>query len=263
MRRALKGRSSQDAPPGLDAEASQWLLLEGDRGCSGLVYVSPKLVPCRIPLGFHNKAVRDERRRGAPSCVRRKTTSPYELLYDWSRPRCNERNQIDHQRHRRLHLHSDRCSHPGHLDTRMAWTRRALGDERNTLVEALGVYVKQGSDSVARALSGDLLIGLSRVGFEALAKVADVSSALVDVMVAPPATASRAALRLHAVSIAGDFQDCGAALRRASPRPPLRDRRRPPRLLRPLLSTRRGSAPCLQMMRPCCRRPRIIGDAPT
>ena len=35
-------------------------------------------------------------------------------------------------------------------------------------------------------------------------------------MVAPPATASRAALRLHAVSIAGDFQECGAALRRAA-----------------------------------------------
>ena len=35
VRRALKGRSSTDAPPGLDAEASQWLLLEGDRGLLG------------------------------------------------------------------------------------------------------------------------------------------------------------------------------------------------------------------------------------
>ena len=66
---------------------------------------------------------------------------------------------------------------------------RALGDERNTLVEALGVYVKKGGDSVARALSGDLLIGLSRVAPEALVKVSEVAPALVDVMVAPPATA--------------------------------------------------------------------------
>ena len=49
---------------------------------SGLDYVSPKLVPCRIPLGFHNKAVLDERRRDARSSVIPKTTSPSGLLYD-------------------------------------------------------------------------------------------------------------------------------------------------------------------------------------
>lgn len=216
VRRALKGRSADDAPPGLDGERARWILLEGDDAS----LLSPRLRVAQACALTHT--VWFSRNGGAARAAARVTAlcrsddakalrAALRLVASAAQSVLPERPPTPP-----TPTTTFRPLAPPKPPDDDALDAQALGGELRPLVEALGGYAARGSDGVARALAGDLLLGLARVDDGALAKVVAVAGALVDVVITPPATASRAALRLDAIALAGDTLRCGAALRRAA-----------------------------------------------